>query len=426
MKNCKECTKSNKAPILNESKQIHLLSENMKYHVNKMVPIYNSPLKKDVKKYVSLIKEARKLYSRGIINLNEVDTSIVKSNLGDKAEYNGKEVPLDLPIKGVENPEDVISMDIPLFIRMLEYAREDAKTDMDLHDVTEKAIALSQTGDVLDMSKYEDIVGKKLDESYEMYHRNPNTKQVSKLTFKIYEQEFNVNRVRNKIEEILSTPINELMFNTKNKLSGGKRFIPPSFKLNPRQVNLLIKNGAKASMGRPNELLIPPDIQMDLNTRNSYFKKEFENTFAPEKRQQSSMILNAIKNSINSGNRVNMNGVNYFVLKGNKEDDSFSIPNPYLEKNITESINTTSVEVDMETENGSEFTIKGKLSYMGYEGDYDVIGYKLVDGSYEEENEEDINQYIDSHDLEIEEALIDEQLKWDEYAEDEQYEYNPE
>jgi len=33
---------------------------------------------------------------------------------------------------------DTITMDVPLFIRMLEYAREDAKTDIDLHDVTEK------------------------------------------------------------------------------------------------------------------------------------------------------------------------------------------------------------------------------------------------------------------------------------------------
>ena len=49
---------------------------------------------------------------------------------------------------------------IPLFIRMLEYAREDAQTDMDLHDVAEKMIALSITGRTLNMSDYEMIVGK--------------------------------------------------------------------------------------------------------------------------------------------------------------------------------------------------------------------------------------------------------------------------
>lgn len=57
------------------------------------------------------------------------------------------------------NPTDKITMDIPLFIRMLEYAREDAKTDMDLHKVTENALALSTTGKTLTMSQYDEIIG---------------------------------------------------------------------------------------------------------------------------------------------------------------------------------------------------------------------------------------------------------------------------
>jgi hypothetical protein len=60
---------------------------------------------------------------------------------------------------GEENPIDSITMDVPLFIRMLEFAREDASTDMDLHDVAEKATALSAEGEILSMNNYEDIVG---------------------------------------------------------------------------------------------------------------------------------------------------------------------------------------------------------------------------------------------------------------------------
>lgn len=56
------------------------------------------------------------------------------------------------------NPEDVVQMDIPLFIRLLEYAKEDAKTDMDLHHLADRAIGLSATGQVLDMSNYDEIV----------------------------------------------------------------------------------------------------------------------------------------------------------------------------------------------------------------------------------------------------------------------------
>ena len=59
------------------------------------------------------------------------------------------------------NPTDKIILDVPLFIRMLEYAREDAQTDMDLHDVTEKAIALSASGKTLSMTDYNKIVSKK-------------------------------------------------------------------------------------------------------------------------------------------------------------------------------------------------------------------------------------------------------------------------
>ena len=58
-----------------------------------------------------------------------------------------------------ENPTDKITMDVPLFLRMMEYAKEDAKTDMDLHDVTERAIKLMQEHGWLCMDNYHDLVG---------------------------------------------------------------------------------------------------------------------------------------------------------------------------------------------------------------------------------------------------------------------------
>lgn len=53
---------------------------------------------------------------------------------------------------------DTITLDVPLFLRLLEYAKEDAKTDMDLHSVTEKAIEFSKAG-TLSMDQYDAIVG---------------------------------------------------------------------------------------------------------------------------------------------------------------------------------------------------------------------------------------------------------------------------
>ena len=56
------------------------------------------------------------------------------------------------------NDIDVISMDVPLFIRMLEYAKEDAKTDMDLHKVTENILNILKNNDTLTMDNYDDII----------------------------------------------------------------------------------------------------------------------------------------------------------------------------------------------------------------------------------------------------------------------------
>ena len=58
-----------------------------------------------------------------------------------------------------EDVVDTITMDVPLFIRMLEYSREDAAQDVDLHDVTEKAISLGKERGILQMDDYAEIVG---------------------------------------------------------------------------------------------------------------------------------------------------------------------------------------------------------------------------------------------------------------------------
>jgi hypothetical protein len=58
-----------------------------------------------------------------------------------------------------EDAVDTITMDIPLFIRILEYSREDAAEDMDLHDITEKAISLGKERGILQMDDYDEIVG---------------------------------------------------------------------------------------------------------------------------------------------------------------------------------------------------------------------------------------------------------------------------
>lgn len=52
---------------------------------------------------------------------------------------------------------DVIKIDVPTFLRLLELAREDVKQDPDLHDITQKVVAISQDR-VVTMDDYNEIV----------------------------------------------------------------------------------------------------------------------------------------------------------------------------------------------------------------------------------------------------------------------------
>jgi len=62
-----------------------------------------------------------------------------------------------------EDIPDIIAVDVPLFIRLLEFAREDAGDDMDLHEVAERAIEAVKMRGVLSMDDYETLVPSKED-----------------------------------------------------------------------------------------------------------------------------------------------------------------------------------------------------------------------------------------------------------------------
>ena len=64
------------------------------------------------------------------------------------------------PVQEFTKGQDKVSMDVPLLLRIMEYAKEDAKTDMDLHHVADKLIELSIDGKVLTMDDYNTIVSK--------------------------------------------------------------------------------------------------------------------------------------------------------------------------------------------------------------------------------------------------------------------------
>ena len=98
---CNTC-ETIKGPLLTEGKVKSLLSEELNYHIDKNIPLFESVFRIGSNAHLKLIKEARKLYSRNVIDLSEDDKHIINTHLGEFALFEGEAVPLDLPMLKAE------------------------------------------------------------------------------------------------------------------------------------------------------------------------------------------------------------------------------------------------------------------------------------------------------------------------------------
>ena len=91
---------SNEGVVLNESLvKKDILSENLRYHVDKQLPLTENTFRYGSESFLNLWAEARSLYLREIIHVNEDDKEILEeTNLGNFGLYEGVKVPLDLPM----------------------------------------------------------------------------------------------------------------------------------------------------------------------------------------------------------------------------------------------------------------------------------------------------------------------------------------
>ena len=98
---CHTCENvGNPGVVLNEniSKPI-ILTENLQYHVHNQLPLTENTFRYGSKAFLDLWSEARYLYVREIIHVNEDDKSILEeTNLGEYGMYEGKKVELDMPM----------------------------------------------------------------------------------------------------------------------------------------------------------------------------------------------------------------------------------------------------------------------------------------------------------------------------------------
>jgi len=103
-----------------------------------------------VQKVEDFIREVAQDYGYGVDDAYFAIMQVLKAGLVNEG-VNEEEAE-------AKDAVDTVTMDVPLFIRMLEFAREDAKADMDLHDVAEKAIEINKSKETLSMQDYEDII----------------------------------------------------------------------------------------------------------------------------------------------------------------------------------------------------------------------------------------------------------------------------
>jgi len=95
---CNTCETKIRGPLLTEGRVKKLVSENLQYHINENIPLMESVFRIGSDAHLSIIKEARKLYSRGVLDLCEEDEGIMETHLGEFDLYEDEIVPLDLPM----------------------------------------------------------------------------------------------------------------------------------------------------------------------------------------------------------------------------------------------------------------------------------------------------------------------------------------
>jgi hypothetical protein len=123
---CHSCDNvGNPGVVLNESLvKKDILSENLRYHVDKQLPLTENTFRYGSEAFLNLWAEARSLYLREIIHVNDDDKEILEeTDLGNFGIYEGKKVPLDLPMLDEGINLSVRANEIPL-VSILDRAQE--------------------------------------------------------------------------------------------------------------------------------------------------------------------------------------------------------------------------------------------------------------------------------------------------------------
>lgn len=130
---CHSCENvGNPGVVLNESLvKKDILSENLRYHVDNKLPLTENTFRYGSEAFLNLWAEARSLYLREIIHVNEDDKQILEeTDLGNYGLYEGVKVPLDMPVEDVEWPQEVSSRYRDVIFKLVKVMPDRAKYEL--------------------------------------------------------------------------------------------------------------------------------------------------------------------------------------------------------------------------------------------------------------------------------------------------------
>lgn len=179
------------APLINESKKHEApISEALRYHVENKLPITENIFRAGSLSHVTLLLETRQLVDKGIIVLNGKDKWLFENtDLGYYGEFEGKMVPLDLPMVE-ENTDEVVAIlnnpNIEDDVKsMLFNAYKSGKLSSEqVIDIIKKTVKehlneAEYQGKEVQLGKPKRGGAKK----FYVYVKNPKTKKVKKVSF---------------------------------------------------------------------------------------------------------------------------------------------------------------------------------------------------------------------------------------------------
>ena len=79
-----------------------IVSEGLRYHLDNQIPLSENIYRYGSESFFNLINEVRKLHSNNKVNLSFKDEELLKTDIGRKAMFEGKEVWLDIPMEDNE------------------------------------------------------------------------------------------------------------------------------------------------------------------------------------------------------------------------------------------------------------------------------------------------------------------------------------